>query len=81
MYVDSDSHAFVSQVTSVDTGRKFVWEHVPSGHGVEGVKVTVSDLVFVNPASYKAVADVLCNIEQPAIITCHGFSGPMQESG
>ena len=73
---DSDSHAFMSKVTSVHKGGKFEWEHVPSGHGVEGVNVTVSDPVFVNPASYKAVADVLRNIGQAARITCYGFSGP-----
>ena len=55
---------------------KVGWDHVPTGHGAEGVKVTVSDSVFVNPASYKAVTEVLRDIGQAAEITRYGFSGP-----
>ena len=35
------------------------WSHVPSGHAAEPVRISVSDPVFVHPASYQAVAEVL----------------------
>lgn len=38
--------------------------------------MTVSDPAFVNPASYKAVTEVLRSIGQAAKITRYGFSGP-----
>lgn len=38
------------------------WTHVPSGHPAEPVKISVSDPVFVNPASYHAVAEVLRHV-------------------
>ena len=74
---DSDVLAsVVSEMSTVFEDVKVEWDHVPTGHGVEGVKVTVSDPVFVNPASYKAVTEVLRNIGQAAKITRYGFSGP-----
>ena len=74
---DSDELAsVVSEMSTVFEDVKVEWDHVPTGHGAEGVKVTVSDPVFVNPASYKAVTEVLQNIGQAAKVTCYGFFGP-----
>lgn len=57
---------------------KVEWYHVPTRHGAEGVKVTVSDPVFVNPASYKAVTEVLRSIGQAEIVD---YLGLRQGSG
>lgn len=36
--------------------------HVPSGHPDDPHKISVSDPVFVNPATYKTVAEVITHV-------------------
>ena len=53
------------------------WNHVLSSHAPNAVKisVSVSDPVFVNPNSQKAVTEVLRRVGCTAHITRYGFSG------
>ncbi len=69
---DSLSH----QVSSLVQSFTVEWADVPSSHPDHPVNISVSDPVFVNPASYKAVAEVLRRVGHTACITRYGFSGP-----
>lgn len=51
------------------------WDHVPSNHVPDAVKISVSDPVFVNPNSVKTVAEVLCRVGSMACVSHYGFSG------
>lgn len=72
----SSAEDVVSKVTTTCKDKTVEWEHVTTGHGTQGVKLTVSDPVFVNPGSYKAVIEVLRSIGQAAKVTRYGHSGP-----
>ena len=52
------------------------WSHVPSNHQCDAVTISVSDPVFENPNSQKAVTEVLRRVGHTARITRYGFSGP-----
>ena len=51
------------------------WSHVPSNHGPNAVKISVSDPVFVNLNSQKALTEVLCRVGYTACVTRYGFNG------
>ena len=51
------------------------WSHVPSNHGPNAVKISVSDPVFVNLNSQKAVTEALHRVGYTACVTCYGFNG------
>ena len=51
------------------------WTEVKSGHPLHPVTISVSDPVFVNPASHKAVAEVLRHVGKVAEVTRYGFTG------
>lgn len=70
-----ESAPVAPKLTTSEGQAKVEWEHVPTGHGTQGLKVTVSDPVFVNPGSYKVVAEVLRSIGQAAKITRYGYTG------
>lgn len=64
------------KVTTVFDDCKIEWEHIPTNNSKEGIKVTVSDPVFVNPSTYETVAEVLRSIGKKARIKRYDFSGP-----
>ena len=77
MYSVSEDEASVSMNVSLTNQSCHIeWEDVPSSHPQNPIDVTVSDPVFVNPTSYKDVAEVLRRVGHRAHITRYGFSGP-----
>lgn len=74
--LDEEESSVSDKVSTINQDYVIEWEDVPSSHPDHPVNVSVSDPVFVNPAGYKAVAEVLRRVGHTAHITRYGFSGP-----
>lgn len=70
-----DASCLHQEVKTVHEEFVVEWSHVPSNHGPNAVKISVSDPVFVNPNSQKAVTEVLRRVGHTACVTRYGFNG------
>lgn len=71
----SEDQAINQEIKTVHEDALVEWEHVTCNHAPSGVKISVSDPVFVNPNSVKTVTEVLRRVGHTAHVTRYGFCG------
>lgn len=71
----TEDQAIHQEINTVHEEVIVEWAHVTSNHSPNGVKISVSDPVFVNPNSVKTVTEVLRRVGHTACITRYGFTG------
>ena len=71
----TEEQAINQEIKTVHEDALVEWGHVTSNHAANGVKISVSDPVFVNPNSVKTVTEVLRRVGYTACVTRYGFCG------